>query len=322
MTQPPALIANARSHCVARHGARLKALARQRPDLAMVWFDSLPDFEDRIATLLDAGTTTFLVEGGDGTVLALLSCCHRHDPSRFAELRFGLLPGGSTNLAHAKLGLRKTGPADLLRLADLPDGETGDVSTARQRVLVVRPGKGAKSQAGFLLSTGALARGMDHVQHRMFGSGPRGTASIATALLRLMARPYRFRVRDGGPLLRAEKMTATTCAAPLPAGRHAFSLATTLPSLSLGLAPFWGEGQEPIQLTYAPWPAPSLRRAVLKSMTGAGLEGLEREGYRSLRACRVSMRVDGPVMLDGELLDLDACEDLEISHTDAVSFLR
>jgi diacylglycerol kinase (ATP) len=323
MTQPPALVANARSHCVARRGARLNALARERPDLPMVWFDNPAAFEARIGALLDAGTTTFFVEGGDGTVLALLSSCYRHAPSRFARLRFALLPGGSTNLAHAKLGLRKTRLADLLELADAGEATPVRASAVRQPVLVVTPGDVSKSQAGFLLSTGALARGMDHVQHRMFGSGPRGSVSIAAALLRLMARPERFRVRDGGHLFRSEALSLKACSASVPDdGCHAFSLATTLPSLSLGLDPFWGEGRQPIRLTYAPWPAAQLRRAVLKSMTGTGLQGLERDGYRSIRTGHVAMKVDGPVMLDGEMLAIKTPGDLQITHTDAVSFLR
>lgn len=317
-----ALIVNARSHEVSRKGSRLEDVARRR-EVPLVRFDALAAFEAQIADLLETGHDTFLIEGGDGTVLATLTACYNHAPRSFHALRFALLPGGSTNLAHEKLGLKHP---DIERIEALitavESGETPAGKVVTHPALVVERDTTDRSQVGFLLSSGSLARGMDHVQNHMFGEGSRGTPAILKSFLKLAARPRHYLAADGKPLLRPEHFKLEAPAAPIKTGAHTFSLASTLDSLSLGLSPFWGEGSGPIHFTYAPWPPEKLRRAILRSATHSNPQALESSGYRSLNTEALSMIVDGPLMLDGELLQLDQTSSVRIRTTEKVAWLR
>ena len=318
-----ALVANARSHLVATKGSRLEEVSRRHPGLPLVWFDTMEDFSEALRHLLDTGHDTFIVEGGDGTVLATLTVCNNYAPVAFRNLTFAILPGGSTNLAHEKLGLKRPGVARILALIHAI--ETGDVPEqriTRHTALIVDQGEASAAQLGFLLSTGSLALCMDHVQHSMFGDGSRGAAAIARSLLTLAARPRQFRAADGRPLLRPTRFAPQSSGLPIEAGPHAFSLASTFSSLSLGISPFWGESRGPVHFTYAPWPPGKLRRAILYSVTGLNRTSLEESGYRSVDTDGFSMTVDGPLMLDGELLHLDPALPVRVRSSEAINFLR
>ena len=318
-----ALIANARSHLVARKGSRLEEVARQRPSTPLVWFDTVKSFDARMSELLNTDHDTFIVEGGDGTVLAALTSCYNHAPEVFHKLSFVILPGGSTNLAYEKLGLTRPSVDRLLTLiASIEDNEVPAGKVVSRSALVVERDDVPRAKVGFLLSTGSLALGMDHVQRHMFGDRSRGSAAIALSLLKLAARPRHYLAEDGQPLMRPTQFKPHTPGTPLKAGPHAFSLASTLESLSLDLSPFWGNGNGSIHFTYAPWPPAKLRRAILRSATGYNPEALEHSGYRSFNTDTLSMTVEGPLMLDGELLASTPDQHIRIGTTQEVAFLR
>ncbi len=318
-----ALIANARSHRVARKGARLEAVAGRCPDLPLVWFEDTRGFTEAVCRLLETGHDTFLVEGGDGTVLATLTACHNHAADAFSRLRFALLPGGSTNLAFTQLGIiNPTVDRVTALVSSLRASQAMQERTRRQPVLLVERAGTDNHQAGFLLSTGALALGMEHVQRHLFGPGRRGAAAVAAALLRLGARPRHYRAADGAPLLRPTNLELKRPQGEVESGPHAFTLVSVLNSLSLGIRPFWGTGTGAIGCTYAPWPPASLRCAILRSLAGLDRAPLERQGYRSFRADQLVMTVRGLVMLDGELLGSGAGRSLRIMASEPVRFIR
>lgn len=318
-----AFIANARSHLVTRRGSRLKDITRKRPDIPLVWFQSMSIMDAQVGDLLNTGCDTFIIEGGDGTVLAVLTSCLKHDPHAFNRLSFAILAGGSTNLAHEKLGLKRATRERILAIIRSIEAEAKPASeTVSNPALVIERHDTSDMQVGFLFSTGSLALGMDHVQHNMFGDRSRGPVAIARALLKLASRPRRYKAADGQPLLRPTRLEIHDQDGTALAGDHAFSLASTLPSLSLGISPFWGHAHAPIRFTYAPWPPRKLRRAILGATTGTGLKMLERTGYRSFNSETLELRSDAPAMLDGELLHIEPGTPVSIGTTDPIRFLR
>lgn len=319
-----ALVVNQRSHLVSRKGSRLEVLASRDPSLPLVQFEASPAFDEAIGNLLRDGRDTFLIEGGDGTVLAVLTACYAFDPDCLSRLKFGILAGGSTNLAHERLGLRKTSLDDLARLAAAargPDDQPAGVT--RQSALIVEGGGLPRPQVGFLLSSGALALAMEHVQQHMFGAGQRGPMAIASSLVKLAARPHHYLAEDGQPLLRPSRLSAGERHSQLPDGEHGFLLASTLDRLSLGLSPFWGDdGNGGLNVTYAPWPLAGLRRALLRVASGWGLPALQGRGYRSFASSSLNFTVDSPLMLDGELLALDRPASVRVKTTEDIQWLR
>lgn len=312
------LITNARSHTVARRGSRLMAVA------AMMSAEPCPEATDfatlerDIAAMAAAGVTRIIVEGGDGTLLAVLSAALSPAAGFARPPEFGVLAGGSTNLAAHLLGMRAKTPAALIRRISGPAGD----DVAHQRALCVSVPGLARTEVGFLMSTGSLARAMDYNQRVFHKAGRRGSLAVAGAIARFVLAPGRYRDTDGAPVLRRSWLRAQGQDMQLD-GLHAFCLVSTLPRLNLGLVPFWGTGAGAIAMTHAGWPLPGFRRALLKVLIRRGGAGLAAHGLTSWRGMRFDIDHDGPVMIDGELLPVAAgAGRLSVSATAPLTFLR
>ncbi len=313
------LIVNPRSHGVARRGSALAAVAaglRLRP----VMLEDFGALNGEVAAMARAGVGRIFVEGGDGTVLGVLSACLA-PASGFARMpEICILPGGSTNLAFRVAGLKgRTRGGIGRRAAALLAGGRGEA--AEHRALVVEGASLPCPVAGFVLSTGALARAMRHAQSEFLGGGRRGSAAVAGAILRFVAAPFAHLDGDGRSVLRASPLTLAAEGRVFE-GPHAFLIASTLPRLSLGLRPFWGRGPGGIALTHAAWPVGAFRRSVLRLMVGRGAQALARAGFTSLRCDALEFETDGPVMMDGEILPVAPGARLGVSVSAPVRFLR
>lgn len=269
-----------------------------------------------IAAMAVAGVSRLIVEGGDGTLLAVLSAALAPGAGFACPPEFGVLAGGSTNLAAHVLGLRAKTPAALARRIAGP--VAGEV--VEQRALTVSGPGLARPEVGFLLSTGSLARAMDHTQRAFHKEGRRGSLAVAGAITRFLVAPGRYRDSDGAPVLRPSRLRAEGGGASLD-GDHAFSLMTSLPRLSLGLMPFWGKGEGAIAMTHAGWPITGFRRVMLKALAGRAGAGLAAHGLTSFRGMYFEIDHDGPVMIDGELLPAGLGR-LSVGATEPLSFLR
>jgi len=315
MTHPNALlIANPASHSVALRGSLLAQVARARPDLPFLWLRDFADLPDFLAAY---PARAVFVEGGDGTLEAVLSAL----VAQGAEMPLvGVLPGGRTNLAHHVLGLRATAPeAVVARIADLAAERPGEMTA--QRLIRISGGGLAAPRAGLLLSTGAAARAMLYSQVARETRAARGAGAVLATLARLILAPFSLRHTDGEPLLRPTPLDADYGTRRL-AGGHAFALVTPLPRLSLGLRPWWGRGSEPLAALHAEWPFSAPRRSALRVLAGIGNDSLAARGLHGFGCAQVRFAGPGPVVLDGEPLPVAADTPLDAKPTAPVLFLR
>lgn len=315
-----AFVVNPRSHRVARKGSWLERAAGGVPVQSVLKaedFDALPE---QVNDLAKAGVTTFFVEGGDGTVSALLSACEALRNTFPEPPRFAVLPGGSTNLAYKNLGFR--GPvfaAFERRLRAVFDGTSSRIDHCP--ALRVDCAAFAKPEIGFLLSTGSVARAMTYVQQNLHGDGHRGSLAVAQALMRFVSAPETYMDRDGKPVLRGSRASINGDSFAYD-GVHGLAIMTSFPRLSLGVNPFWGREDGEIALTHATWPMPHIRRSLLEALLRKRPERLQQGGFTSHRTDRIALTVEDPIMIDGEAFDLAGTGEIAISLTEPIGFLR
>lgn len=322
MTRQIGLVVNPRSHAVATRGSLLEAAALDLPDACFLRLDDFADLVPCARQMAERGVRMIFVEGGDGTLLAVLSACL--DPAAgFTTLPdFAILPGGSTNLAADIFGFRGRTPGEITRRIETLANGVDAPERAHHRALRVTGIALPRPAIGFVLSTGSLARAMLYAQREFHGAGRRGARAVAGAVWRFLLAPGRYRDTDGAPVLRGSDLGAVLDGRQRADGVHAFSLMTTLPRLSLGLRPFWGGGAGAIAMTHAAWPIRGLRWAMVKIVLGLTGPGLARHGLHSFRADRIALHHAGPTVIDGEFLPPAPDHLLEVSVTDPISFLR
>ncbi|MEP5761860.1 MAG: diacylglycerol kinase family protein [Litoreibacter sp.] len=311
-----AFVTNPKSHRVARHGSWL-AMNDTIESLEFTGDDAL---KAALAARARNGLSKIFVEGGDGTVLAVLSACHAIAETFSNTPQIAILPGGSTNLAYKAVGFRaRNAKAFQKRLAELRAG--AGAATVTQRTLLVENPAFADPKLGFVLSTGTLARAMHHVQTEFHGPGHRGSLAVASAILRFLTRPHSYLDADGHPVVRGSPLTITGKGIS-HTGDHCLSLMTSLPRLSLGLNPFWGKGAGGIALTHADWPMAHFRRGLVQALAWKNAESLNKIGFVSHKTDMIEFSPQDPFMLDGESFTANTDAPLRVTLSQPIRFLR
>lgn len=314
------LIVNPLSHSVRRKGSVLSQISSSLPDALLLQIDDFSRLPEQLAHLAADPLTAVFIEGGDGTLQAVLSAWPGLGEGRAPLPGFAILPGGSTNLAYKVAGFRSRSPDHLQqRVIAITGG--AEMPSSDLRALRVEGTEGGRPQIGMLLSTGSLARAMIYTQKHLHGDGHRGSLAVGEAAARFVLSPERYLDEEGQPILRPGELGVDSPAFSLR-GRHALSLMTTLPTLSLGLKPFWGQGAGAIKYTHAAWPIAGFRRAFLKILAGASGSGMLQHGLNSYCADLIELTCAEPVVLDGEILHLPDNARIRITPTSPIRFLR
>lgn len=317
-----ALITNPASHTVQRKGSVLEPLASLSGGIIFYRIDDFSKLPAAFRDMLESGISSCFVEGGDGTLQAVLSAYLQLPQHSRPPLAFSLLPGGSTNLAYNIMGLKSTRVSAIKSIIQkLANGTAPDTVHTHKAILVDIAGR-TEMLAGFVLSTGSLARAMIYTQENLHNAKRREWRSVARAVWRLAVSPDKAALGDGSPVITPSDFEAIDASNNSVKSIRAFSLFTTLPSLSLNLKPFWNVGDHPIAHTYASWPIKRLKAGVLKLILGKAGKSMARHGLSSEGVEEIRFRTNGDVILDGERIDVTSDQAIHLSASADLRFIR
>jgi diacylglycerol kinase family enzyme len=196
---------------------------------------SRADIAGALQSFARAGVEVVAIHGGDGTVDAVLTEIRNND--LFAEEPvLALIPGGTTNMTHADVGLRREGPAALGHLAAACfDGVPRRWVRERRPIAVSRRDANAPFY-GFFFATAAIPRVIRATRERLHARGFTGRSSSAVALLWSLYRLVAGRV-DRDPILHPDPLRVAIDDGSARSANAVVLLATTLDRLVLGLRP-------------------------------------------------------------------------------------
>ncbi len=280
------------------------------------------EIEGALGRLLDREPAVLAVNGGDGTLQAVLTAWHRGVrcgalPESLPPI--AVLPAGSTNMSAHDLGCggrlkRRVG--DLLALRDRPPSAWRIEARAPLAVVDAE----AQVRLGFFFGMGTIVRGIEYWHETLRHGGGAGEWGAGAALLRAawgMARkeppfdqPARVRIgtRPGRSAVPAQRTDVS------------FLLATTMRRLFLGISPFWGSDTGPLALTWVEDGARRLVPRVPALLRGQGDRLPAREGYHATRSDEIELSFDDPWAIDGEVFA--ATPRMRLSEGPRLSFLR
>jgi len=289
------------------------------PDVAHKTFRHIESMPSAVAALAAGGIEHLIINGGDGTVHAVLG--ELLDRSPFpTRPRVTLIGGGMTNVIAHDVGNPRA-PIDGLHrvLARARNGEPGEV--LRRTTIAVKCGGLHRVEYGFLAGAVGFYQGARLTIRDMHRVGFRQSlatkAGIAWSVFRLLL--HGEGERSG---LHGERVAIGLNGSPPQEASYLFILATTLERLMPGVMPFWGHDHGAIRLTTIASPARRFGRAAIPVVRGRPRPWMRSAGYASTRADSISLRLTSPIVVDGEVFDPGPHGHVELSAGPTIEFHR
>lgn len=277
-----AFFINPHSERVGKKGSRLATHAPEFGakvyDLAL--FEALPS---QVESALQKAEL-IVIEGGDGTIQCVMSEFLRQMKNVDSAPDFAFASGGMTNQVAEIIGMRSVGRSGLKALHHSPD--------VLKKPLLRLSAPDIADQFGFLFSTGALPMVTDYAKSEIHTRGIGGTMAVFGGIVKALTS-------DRDSIMPPTDCVLKTGADAL-SGPHLGSIATTLSTITMGLDPFWGEGDGPVRLTYVKGEYKKLTRNVAGLWVGRKDKDRRADGLYSWNVERAEYDYKGPVMIDGE----------------------
>jgi diacylglycerol kinase family enzyme len=305
MTGRVVFFSNPQSQAVQQKGSRLKTVYTARRQDSDIYQDrdiyleaqSPEQTQSDFTALALTPEDHLFIEGGDGTMQCTLSSLLNSLNSPDDCPKLSIIAGGLTNQIAANIGL-KTAHDKHIKAA-IHAAETGLCPTPILRIQQ----RDHAPVFGCLFSTGALPFVTEYYESKVRSSQSGSKIAIAGTLVKAVS---------GNKAARDELMPATELSLTIEmmsqtrskTGPHLGTVVTTLPSLMMGLDPFWGDGTGDIRLLYANGRARRLVRNLAGLWLGRKTIDRSGDGLESYRANKLSFHYDGPIVLDGEAFDM------------------
>lgn len=305
-------ISNAKARSVAKQGSAL-SLKRLPENSEHFISQDKSDLLPLMRKAREKKTRHILIEGGDGTVRTVMTALLNSYEIKDELPAVSILPSGTTNQIARNIGLK-----DLSDLKAIQDGNIKAHSISLVKIDRVTVDKCPTNPLyGFLFSTGALPHISRFAQEKLNGNGVGGGTAVVGAVLKAVTGDksrlmppvkHKMKARLGGQTLFKHKGVALG------------TIMTTLPSLMLGLDPFWGEENAPLRMTWAEADSRKLGRNVAGLWMGRKQDRAQ-DGYYSHNIDRLTLKTIAPATLDGDFLDFTE-QKLRISASRPVTFWR
>jgi len=298
----PLFIVNPLSERVAQKGSTLEVLSTET-DTPLFSLDTFDDLPDIVANAAKSGIDHVIIEGGDGTAQGVLSEFLSQSDEFTIFPKFSIVPGGMTNQVAKNIGLRSA------KLSFVRTLFSRSLTSVQMPMLEIVDSEGP-IYAGFLFSTGAIPQITRYTTRELHQKGIGGSLAVLGGILKGMRG-------DDEALMKVTPVSLDD----LYKGPHLGSVVTTLPSLILGLDPFWGEANGALRVTWVTGSYRRLTANILSLWAGRKTKDRSEDGLYSTQTDTLDYHYDGEIVLDGEFLSIPSGK-FTVRTTRPVTFLR
>lgn len=247
----------------------------------------------------EQGVGVVAINGGDGTTAQVFSAILDASPFE-TQPAVVLLPGGTTNMNAADVGLRGNLKQSVDRLCRWSDGEALPVERLSRPILHISGAVGQGTLYGMFFGAGAIIiGGIEHCTSQIHRMGITDEIGPGVTLLRAVWGVLRGDPQFAAPITAHIRIEGQ---AEVAQRQLAILLITSLERLFLGIHPWWGREPLPLHSTWVEKSAPGLVRklaGLLRGKPGAGATA--ENGYFSHNVRQLELDMDASFTIDGEL---------------------
>jgi len=297
---------------------KVRALVNESPNVVHYELNDIACIDDALQLFAKASPSLLVINGGDGTIGAVLAALLYRNPFRIIP-PIAVMPGGKTNMTAADLGI-KGDPERVLRqlLAIALEGRIPDMLTNRN-LIELDLGDGEAPRVGTFFGAAGIVKAIKWTRDNAYSKGlPNGLAHIL-AFARLASAFLGIGKRDED-LLRSKDIGICMRGAQVDASNYVMVSATTLERLVLGLKPYGHEGSGGLKFSAVEFGAANTRRALWALFT-KGWDKQKVDGVFTRRSNEIMLTCSDSVTLDGELYDLDDNQDIRLRGDRSLTFV-
>jgi hypothetical protein len=255
------------------------------------------DVDAALSELAARGVNTIAISGGDGTVSAVLDTVFARNPFPQRPL-LAVLRGGTANMTARDIGMRGRQHRALAALIEAAARGGERLAITRRPVIRIDAGAGRDTIHGMFFAAAAISQGIDYCKRHVHALGLRGEIGPAVT----MARFVIAMARGEREIVRPVPISIAVDDEPPASFDCEVVHVTTLEELVLGLRPYWGREDAPLHYASVRAGPRHWMRALPGVLRGRpGRFATSENGYSSRNAHRLSIGLDTPFFVDGEL---------------------
>jgi len=320
MTPKIGIITNPASHRNKAGIDDIHAAIADLPDVVHRPLSSISDVPEILADFSRQGVGIVVPNGGDGTVVAVLTELFENRPFETMP-RIAVLPRGLTNMIADDVGLRGNAAAALARLSDARRGSDIEHRLVRRRLVRMQGARGHPAQVGLFFGAAGLTRAIlacrKVVQRRGLGAKLAGGLMLAKVL---GGSALGRAGKDG--IFRGNPIDVTLDDDPPDCGSYLMVLVTTLDHMLFRSRPYWGRRSGALRYTAVRYPPHQLLKAIWPLMYGGANRRLPNNDYISENADQITLSLSCPFTLDGEMFEPEPGQPVILSGEHEAEFVK
>ncbi|MGB5748260.1 MAG: acylglycerol kinase family protein [Desulfobacterales bacterium] len=277
-----------------------------------------PDVLTALAEFARRGVGMVIVNGGDGTVQAVLTALFHYRPFETFPL-LAVLQSGTTSMTARDVGFSGSPVKALEKIFRWVDFEVGDPLILQRPVLQVQA-PGHDTLYGMFFGTAGIYQGIQYFHRNVNTKGLKGELGPGLTISRfLWAASFRR-----SNFISSVPITVAVDDKPPQQIDCMVLLVSTLERLFLGLYPYWGDERAALHYTALRTRPRHLLQTLPFILRGRKSRHASAEnGYFSHNAGKISLNLDSGFTLDGQLYTPENRREPTVVQSDATaSFLR
>jgi len=300
-----------------RGGTAMQQALAAHPDVPCRDVADPSDVDAALREMATRGVDTLAISGGDGTVSAVLNTIFSRNPFPRRPL-LAVLRGGTANMTARDIGMRGRQHRALPALIDAAARGGERLVVTRRPVIRIDAGAGREPIHGMFFGAAAISQGIDYCKRHVHALGLRGEVGPAVTMVRFVIAMARGERAIVAPVA----MTVAVDDEPPVRFDCEIVHVTTLEELVLGIRPYWGREDAPLHYASVRAKPRHWMRALPGILRGRpGRVATADNGYSSRNAHRLSIGLDSPFFVDGELFAPAPGTPLTLTDGGAAEFL-
>ncbi len=315
------VISNPASRGNRKNLAKIEALLAKQPGIQHRTTAHSTEIQSTLQAFADRAINVLAINGGDGTVAAVLAQLLSNSPFEQPP-RVMVLPGGTANMTAADVGMNGNLLRAVTRLGKWAQGNQPDCQLLKRSVLRVQPGPQQAASYGMFMGAGIIMQGTEYAHKEIHSRGLGDQLSLGLGLVRTVWGWLRHDPQFYQPVRLGYSLDD---AAETVEQDTVLLLISTLQRLFLGIRPYWGREPGALRLTTIRDPAAHLLRALPAVLRGRPNRFVSPQaGYLSHNAQQhITLYMDGSYNLDGEIFHARrAAGPVIISNGGEITFLK